>query len=150
MKKLLLLLFIAFGVAATAQQTDDNDETKHEKIEALKIGFITEKLALTSKEAEVFWPIYNKFEQEVKTVRKKQRELAKVFKLKSKPTDQEADKYITEQMALKQNEIDVVKKYLPEFKKVLPATKVAILLSLEQEFKMELLRKMKDRKQQGR
>lgn len=150
MKKLLFILLIAFGVAATAQQTDDNDETKHEKIEALKIGFITEKLALTSKEAEAFWPVYNKFEQEVKTVRKKQRELTKAFKLKSKPTDQEADKYITEQMALKQGEIDVVKKYLPEFKKVLPATKVAILLSLEQEFKMELLRKMKDRRQQGR
>lgn len=150
MKKLLLLLFIAFGVAATAQQTDDNEETKHEKIEALKIGFITEKLALTSKEAEVFWPVYNKFEQEIKTVRKKQRELTKAFKLKNKPTDQEADKYITEQMALKQSEIDVIKKYLPEFRKVLPATKVAILLSLEQEFKMELLRKMKDRRQQGR
>ncbi len=150
MKKLLLILFIALGLAATAQQTDDNDEPKHEKIEALKIGFITEKLALTSKEAEVFWPVYNKFEQEVKTVRKKQRELTKAFKLKSKPTYQEADKYITEQMALKQNEIDVVKKYMPEFKKVLPATKVAILLSLEQEFKVELLRKMKDRRQQGR
>jgi len=150
MKKLLLILFIALGLAATAQQTDDNDEPKHEKIEALKIGFITEKLALTSKEAEVFWPVYNKFEQEVKTVRKKQRELTKAFKLKSKPTYQEADKYITEQMALKQNEIDVVKKYMPEFKKVLPATKVAIRLSVEQEFKVELLRKMKDRRQQGR
>lgn len=150
MKKLLLILFIAFSMAAAAQQTDDNEESKHEKIEALKIGFITEKLALTSKEAEVFWPIYNKFEQEVKTVRKKQRELTKTFKLKSKPTDQEADKYITEQMALKQSEIDVVKKYLPEFKKVIPATKVATLLSLEQEFKVELLRKMKERRQQGR
>ena len=150
MKKLLLILFISFGVASNAQQSDDLEEPKHEKIETLKVGFITEKLSLTSKEAEVFWPVYKRFEQEVKTVRKKQRELTKAFKLKSKPTDQEADKYITEQMTLKQTEIDVIKKYIPEFKKVLPTNKVAKLISIEQEFKVELLRKMKERRQQGR
>lgn len=149
MKKLLLILFLSIGLGVMAQQTDDIDDPKHEKIEALKIGFITEKLALTSKEAELFWPIYNKFEQEIKTVRKKQRELAKTFKLKAKPTDQEADRYINEQLALKQTEIDVVKKYIPEFKKALPTAKVAKLLGLEQEFKMQLLKKMRDRRPQA-
>ena len=127
-------------------QTDDHDETKYEKIEALKIGFITEKLALTSKEAELFWPIYNKFEQDIKTLRRKQRELTKAFKLKAKPTEQEADKYINEQLVLKQTEIDAVKKYIPEFKKVLPISKVAKLLSIEQEFKVQLLKKIKDKR----
>ena len=35
-----------------------------EKIKALKVSFITEKLELTSNEASKFWPIYNKFETE--------------------------------------------------------------------------------------
>jgi hypothetical protein len=134
------------GLNLLAQQTDVSEETKHEKIDVLKIGFITEKLALTSKEAELFWPIYNKFEQDIKKVRKKQRELTKAFKLKTKPSEQEADKYINEQMVLKQNEIDAVKKYIPEFKKVLPTTKVAKLLSIEQEFKIQLLKKIKDKR----
>ena len=146
MKKILLILFLSTGLSLLAQQTDDNEETKHEKIEVLKIGFITEKLALTSKEAELFWPIYNKFEQDIKTVRRKQRELTKAFKLKAKPTEQEADKYINEQLLLKQIEIDAIKKYIPEFKKVLPTTKVAKLLSIEQEFKIQLLKKLKDKR----
>lgn len=146
MKKILLILFLSTGLSLLAQQTDDNEETKHEKIEVLKIGFITEKLALTSKEAELFWPIYKKFEQDIKTVRRKQRELTKAFKLKAKPTEQEADKYINEQLLLKQIEIDAIKKYIPEFKKVLPTTKVAKLLSIEQEFKIQLLKKIKDKR----
>jgi hypothetical protein len=146
MKKILLILFLSTGLSLLAQQTDDNEETKHEKIEVLKIGFITEKLALTSKEAELFWPIYNKFEQEIKTVRRKQRELTKAFKLKAKPTEQEADKYINEQLLLKQIEIDAIKKYIPEFKKILPTVKVAKLLSIEQEFKIQLLKKIKDKR----
>ncbi len=146
MKKILLILFLSTGLSLLAQQTDDNEETKHEKIEVLKIGFITEKLALTSKEAELFWPIYNKFEQDIKTVRRKQRELTKAFKLKAKPTEQEADKYINEQLLLKQIEIDAIKKYIPEFKKVLPTVKVAKLLSIEQEFKIQLLKKIKDKR----
>jgi hypothetical protein len=146
MKKILLILFLSTGLSLLAQQTDDNEETKHEKIEVLKIGFITEKLALTSKEAEFFWPIYNKFEQEIKTVRRKQRELTKAFKLKAKPTEQEADKYINEQLLLKQIEIDAIKKYIPEFKKILPTVKVAKLLSIEQEFKIQLLKKIKDKR----
>ena len=146
MKKILLILFLSTGLGLLAQQTDYSEESKHEKIEALKIGFITEKLSLTSKEAELFWPIYNKFEQDIKTVRRKQRELTKAFKLKVKPNEQEADKYINEQLVLKQTEIDVVKKYIPEFKKVLPTTKVAKLLSIEQEFKIQLLKKIKDKR----
>lgn len=146
MKKILLILFLSTGLSLLAQQTDDNEETKHEKIEVLKIGFITEKLALTSKEAELFWPIYKKFEQDIKTVRRKQRELTKAFKLKAKATEQEADKYINEQLLLKQIEIDAIKKYIPEFKKVLPTVKVAKLLSIEQEFKIQLLKKIKDKR----
>jgi hypothetical protein len=146
MKKILLILFLSTGLSLLAQQTDDNEETKHEKIEVLKIGFITEKLALTSKEAELFWPIYNKFEQEIKTVRRKQRELTKAFKLKAKPNEQEADKYINEQLLLKQIEIDAIKKYIPEFKKILPTVKVAKLLSIEQEFKIQLLKNIKDKR----
>jgi hypothetical protein len=146
MKKILLILFLSTGLSLLAQQTDDNEETKNEKIEVLKIGFITEKLALTSKEAELFWPIYNKFEQEIKTVRRKQRELTKAFKLKAKPTEQEADKYINEQLLLKQIEIDAIKKYIPEFKKILPTVKVAKLLSIEQEFKIQLLKNIKDKR----
>lgn len=146
MKKLIFIFLMLAGIMSYAQQADDDDNVKNEKIEAMKIAFITERLALTPKEAEVFWPVFNRFEKEMKAIRNKQRENAKAFKIKTNITDQEADRFIAEQMQYKQQEIDILKKYLPEFKKVLPATKVAKLLSLEQEFKIQLLQKIKERK----
>lgn len=149
MKNIIILLLFAIGMPTMAQQPEP-DETQKGKVEALKIAFITEKLNLSSKEAEVFWPVFNKYDKEVKALRRKERETAKAYSEKQSPTDQEAEKFLTEQMALKQQEVELLKKYLPEFKKVLPATKVARLLSLEQEFKIQLLHKLKDRRAGGR
>jgi hypothetical protein len=145
MKKILVLLLIGLSFGAFAQHRDEADEGKNEKVAALKIAFITERLNLSSKEAELFWPVFNRFEQEMKAVRKKEKHAARIFKDKTTVTEAEADKFIAEQVQLKQQEIDVLKRYLPEFKKVLPASKVARLLSLEQEFKLQLLRSMKQR-----
>lgn len=146
MRKLLFILLLLNTSIAFSQQIEEEDNVKNEKIESLKIAFITERLALTPKEAEVFWPVFNRFEKEMKAIRNKQRENIKVFKNKPNITDQEADKFIAEQMQYKQQEVDLLKKYLPEFKKVLPSAKIAKLLSLEQEFKIHLLQKIKERK----
>lgn len=148
MKKLVLILLLGVGMPVFAQHADEPDEGQKDKMEALKIAFITEKLSLTSKEAEAFWPVFNRYDREVRTMRKKQREAAKSYAQKTDPTDAEAEKFLNDQMALKQQEIDLLKKYIPEFKKTLPAAKVARLLSLEQEFKIQLLHKLKDRRPQ--
>ncbi|MBP9688688.1 MAG: hypothetical protein KBE91_03690 [Bacteroidia bacterium] len=147
MKKLLFIILLSLNLSAFAQHDMEENEGKNEKIEALKIGFITEKLELSTKEAELFWPIYNKFNAEVRSIRKSQRTIAKKFKSIAKPTELESDKFISEQLQLKQAELDVAKKYIPEFKKVISATKVAKLLNIEHEFKVELLKKIKERRE---
>ena len=44
-------------------------EEKKERIEAMKIGFLTEQLNLTPDEAKVFWPVYDQYQGElVKTL----------------------------------------------------------------------------------
>lgn len=146
MKNIFLILLLGFGMNALAQATDEPVDGEKQKMEALKIAFITEKLNLTSKEAEVFWPVFNRYDKEVKTIRKKERENARAYSQKTNSTEQEADKFLTEQLVLKQQEVDLLKKFIPDFKKVLPLPKVARLLSLEQEFKMQLLHKLKDRR----
>ncbi|MDD7916021.1 sensor of ECF-type sigma factor [Polaribacter ponticola] len=52
------MFFICFSTYA---QKSGKKESHGEKIKALKIAFITEKLNLDTKEAEKFWPIYNKY-----------------------------------------------------------------------------------------
>ena len=55
---LAILLLVSFGLFAQGKKMME----KKEEIYALKIAFITNKLSLTSNEAEKFWPIYNTFE----------------------------------------------------------------------------------------
>ena len=67
MKKLMIILFLA-TLGMNAQ------DRKFEEIKAHKTAFITEQVNLTSTQAEKFWPIYNKHEQEVMALRKTQLE----------------------------------------------------------------------------
>jgi len=65
-------------------------EEKRKKIESQKIAFITKALDLSSEEAQVFWPVYNDFSDEMKTIRKKRREVfSKARKNRSSLTEKE-------------------------------------------------------------
>src|SRR6476620_10673268 len=66
MKKHILLLFVILGSFSEIKAQED--ESRAEKIEALKIAFITQKLQLTSDEAQKFWPVYNQYENEIRSL----------------------------------------------------------------------------------
>ncbi len=144
--KRLLYIFSAMLLTSVSATAQDEPGERSERVEALKIGFITEKLSLTTKEASAFWPVYNEFSDQVKSIRAKQRENAKAFSARVNPTDAESDKFITDQLAFKQSELDLTRRYSQEFRKVLPVQKVARLLTLEQAFKQQLLQRLKDRR----
>lgn len=69
MKKVFTLLFV-FGYLTMMAQAND----RLERIKAFKVAFITEKLDLTPKEAQGFWPIYNKYSDDSDKIRRGQRE----------------------------------------------------------------------------
>jgi hypothetical protein len=141
----LIITMLVFTLTFTATAQEETPD-KAERVEAYKIAFITEKLDLTPKEASAFWPVYNEYGNKVKTLRDKQRERDKQFKQNHNPTDAESNKFIADFLAFKQQETDLMQRYIPEFKKVLPVAKAARLVTLEQEFKMQLLHKLKDKR----
>lgn len=141
-KLVVLLLFALNGIIAAQPRGG-----KREKIETMKIGFITQKLDLTADEAQRFWPVYNKFSDETeknkRTFRgKMMEELSNVDNL----TEQESEKILSDMIAYKTSEVELIKKYAVEFKKVIPSQKVVKLFVAEQEFKKELLRKLREQR----
>ena len=62
MKKFILLSCLFFTTMNLMAQHTGRKGMK-DKIRALKVEFITEKLDLSSGEAESFWPIYNAFDK---------------------------------------------------------------------------------------
>ncbi|MEP7106594.1 MAG: hypothetical protein ABI760_01405 [Ferruginibacter sp.] len=68
MKKIyILIIFIGIAGFASAQE-DLLSEKKQQDIEALKVAFISKELDLTPDEAQKFWPVYNQYSKELKTI----------------------------------------------------------------------------------
>lgn len=111
---------------------------KGDKVEALKVSFITEKINLTTQEAQSFWPLYNEYNDKIKFARKNFRQqYANVTDFK---TDKEAEDYLNAEVKLRQTEVDLQKEYFDKFKKILGVKKTGLLRKAEEEFKKEVLK----------
>lgn len=138
--KIAVLIFaISFRVIA-----QKNNGVMNEKIEAARIGMITNRLNLTPDQATAFWPVYNEYEDKKTEVKKGLRmHLSESRSLAS--TDDKIKLELNEMMALRQKEIDLDKEYMQKFLKVLQARQVSELYKTEQQFKQMLLRRLENR-----
>ncbi len=130
MKKIKLLII---GLIVINQLYSQVRVIQEDRVEAFRIGFITEKLQLTTEESQNFWPLYNDY-------RKKQKELrARDTRDVALMSDAEIEKYIETQLSNSQTEVEMQKKLYLDLRKVLPIRKIARLLTTEKEFNNRLI-----------
>ncbi len=147
MKKIFLLTFLFFTTAIIAQER----RPAKERVDAMKIGFLTERLNLTSEEAKTFWPVYNMYSDELEKLRKSRREnIINTKENLDELSDAELEKNVDNEIIFRQNELEIIKKYHPQFKKILPIKKVAKLYKSEDDFKRRLLEMIQGRKEDRR
>ena len=142
MKKLKTLFIIMLCPLFIFSQ--NISEEKRKKIESQKIAFITKALDLSSEEAQVFWPVYNDFSDEMKTIRKKRKEVySKARKNRSSLTEKEIGIIIDERLKMEQETLDLKVKYNKELQEVISNKQISALYHAEEEFKKELLHRIK-------
>jgi Spy/CpxP family protein refolding chaperone len=143
-----VLLAIA-PVLALAQPERNPAEVK-EKVDAYRIAFLTDKLELTTAEAEKFWPVYHNYRKEMDQVLGDQmdemRELRSRKNNAQNLSDAEIEAKIQETFSREEQVLKIKRNYHEKFKKVLPVKKVGQLYLAEVEFKKALLRKMREEK----
>ncbi|PKV50487.1 hypothetical protein ATE84_2545 [Aquimarina sp. MAR_2010_214] len=145
MKKIVLLICFAwFSIGAFAQHGP------REKIKAFKIAYITEKLDLTSKEAQQFWPVYNVHEETVQKLRRRERKLIKSIKeANNTPTglsDKQAKDAINNFLEVEEQKSQSRKNLILDLKKVMPNTKILKLIKAEADFHKRMLARIKERR----
>jgi len=146
MKKTLifsLLLSTAAGMAQPKIGDRAEIEKKKEKIEAIKVAYITEELELTVAESQAFWPVYNELQSKEHELREEQR--ANFMSLKK---DEEISEKELETMIYKMSDIHIAieelrKSYLDDFIDILGAKKTLQLLKAEKEFGRRMIERMK-------
>ena len=75
--RLLITFIITIMITATAVGQKEDRNAKKERIQALKVAYITEKLALTPDQAQVFWPIYNTYGERMSEIYNRERKVLK-------------------------------------------------------------------------
>ena len=148
MKKWILALALCMPLAGLyAQPGGGPAASRMEQVKAAKIGFITRELNLSEEEAQKFWPIYNKFDNEREAHRRKMVALRLESGAPGETLDaKEAEAAIEQYLQLRQEEVDLEKRFYQAVKKVLPAEKVALLFQAEKRFQRELLRNLQQRR----
>lgn len=128
MKKFLLLFCFLIGYTLSGMAQDERPVEG--RIEAYKIAFLTKKLNLSPEEAQKFWPIYNKYSDEIRRIQVESRQ-------------NKIDEIKREELIL-----NIRKKFNSEFTKALTADKVNTFFRVEKEFNGQVQKEFMERRQQ--
>ncbi|WP_298496730.1 hypothetical protein [uncultured Algibacter sp.] len=144
MKKIIPIILLLFSLNITAQHKN------REHFKALKVSFITEKLDLSEKEAQKFWPIYNAFEKETSEIKFNE---FKAIKKEIKDnldslTDEKANELLKRlnnaEVKMHKAKIDFIK----NLSGILPPKKIILIKIAEDDFKKKMFEEYKKRKRE--
>ena len=139
MKKYIYIFIILFFAFISKSQSN----SKRDKIDELRVAFITTKVKLTNQETQQFWPLDNELNDKLENLKKTYRlNYIKNFNAELL-TDKEAEALLTADFILKQKEIDLNKEYYEKYKKILSIKKIALIKMAENDFKKELIKNIK-------
>ncbi|HTF19598.1 MAG TPA: hypothetical protein VK658_16110 [Chryseolinea sp.] len=151
MRFLMTLGFTLLLLPARAQEVDDlpagQDPNVRSKIQAARVAYITDQLALTPEEAEKFWPIYREFSEKRKGLRLQLRD-SKANPDPKETTEQNEQALVDRQFEIKQQELNLEKEYATRLLKVISAQKLRTLPDAERRFRQMILEQIQRRQQQ--
>lgn len=106
-----------------------------------RLEIIRSELPLTEKESAEFWPKYAEYRAEIDTIQDRYTDMVAEYVGRydnADLSDVYADNLIDSWFDIKRELLDVQEIYLSEFRKVLPALKVARLFQLENKINAEI------------
>ncbi|HKX85412.1 MAG TPA: hypothetical protein VJL37_01985 [Flavobacterium sp.] len=148
MRKLYTIFFLLTVLSGFSQDRED----RIERVKALRVAFISDKLQLTPDEAQKFWPIFNQFDDKQSDLQKEKRQL--MIKLQSENattlSEKESAKLMDEDERLENEIQNNRRKLVKDLQGVIPNQKILMLRQIEVEFKQKLLKQIQKRREGGR
>ncbi len=122
-------------------------ENYMDKIESIRIAFFTERLDLTTEEAQKFWPVYKDFSNRREKINEDRRLLFRYIMkngdfLSDKEINESLDKYLN----LSKEETSLNEVFNQKFLNILPPKKVIKIYITENQFKAYILNQIKERR----
>ncbi len=151
MKKLIYIFFASWVcVTIQAQDLDENqpqDATAKDKIKAARVGLITQRLGLTSEQAEKFWPVYNEFTQKRADLKQQYRVAEKNIN-PNNPDPKQQQALVDLGLKLKEDELNLEKEYSGKLMSVITAQQMLNLRQAERDFRNIIINMLNNRRLQ--
>lgn len=148
--KIYITLVLTFIIATTTIAQEDK-ESKREKIKALKVAFITERLELTPDEAQTFWPVYNVYDGRVNDIYDTERKVMRELRTDFDSMDEAAaTKMLQTIQSLEKQKLDARAQLLSGLKDKITSKKTLVLFKAENDFRRDLIRKLRGDKGRNR
>jgi RecA/RadA recombinase len=126
----ILFLLLSFSKMAAAQEDEGGNMNDQKKIQAMEVAYITKELNLSPEEAQKFWPVFNKYREDVKGVLR--------------------NKSISDQLEKQQQVLDLRKKYRTEFTRILAQDRANKVFASEDQFRQMVRREFQKRQMERR
>lgn len=126
MKRIVLITFI-FSCALTAGFSQKDNRRDGGRLEAYKIAYLTRNLNLSVEEAQKFWPVYNKYVNELKQAKMQHRNLNKV--------------------SFEEKIVNIRKRYKNEFGHALPDERVNQFFQADRDFNNYVRKELQERRE---
>lgn len=147
MKRYFLLFFISVfitSVYAQNQKDDNSRKQRWEEMKAKRAAYYTERIGLTTEEAQAFWPVYNELQEKKGRLH---RSMHNQFHRKDANGQKVMDysKICDDMMNLRVQEIMLEKNYHTKFKSILSPEKLFKYYGAERDWANVLLKDIEKR-----
>ncbi len=158
-RNMIILLIICAGWLHSTQLHAQRDQGKDEKIQQIKIAFITEKMNLSPEEAQRFWPIYNKYDNKLALLKEQRRNNYKGNQVgdhnarrldPDTMTDAEAQAKYTLYLNIEKQKLDLTQQMITELEGSFSSKQILNYLIAEERFKRQVISKVKEKMKENR
>jgi hypothetical protein len=143
----MLLLSLIASVAFAQDEEKNITPAVRQKIETARIALLSDRLALTSEQAEKFWPVYREFVNKKQALKREFNQAKKLIDPAKGDTKQEQE-LINFGLELKQKELDLEKEYSAKILQIITPQQLLSLRKAEQDFRQLILDQLQQRRLQ--
>lgn len=112
------------------------------RVKLIKTAYITKKLDLTAEQSAKFFPLYNQYQEEMFAIQKQIRQ-------NNSPLASNGKDQVLNELSLEDKKTSIKRQYANEFMKILPPEKVSLIYKSEKEFQDEILKQLKERRNEA-
>lgn len=141
---LLIAILLSIGVQAQPMGRGERMRANGERVHAVKVAYLTDRLHLSSAQAADFWPVYDDYEAEMRDTRKAFREK---YRNGAGQSEEEAGRFIEANLDFQEQALAIKRKYKDRMLKVISPQQLATLYEAEGDFKKLLLQRLREQRQ---